>query len=89
MVADLDTGLLRNFLNCARLGSISRAAAASGRTQPALSQQLRRLEDIVGNTLLDRTASGVRLTPAGSALLPYAERILEPDWFRFVHIRHA
>ena len=76
MAPDLDTGLLRNFLHCARLGSISRAALASGRTQPALSQQLRRLEDIVGKPLLDRAASGVRLTSAGAALLPYAERIL-------------
>jgi DNA-binding transcriptional LysR family regulator len=76
MVQDLDTGLLRNFLTCARMGSISRAALATGRTQPALSQQLRRLEDIIGKPLLDRAASGVTLTSAGMALLPYAERIL-------------
>ncbi|HEX7390074.1 MAG TPA: LysR substrate-binding domain-containing protein [Acidiphilium sp.] len=76
MVADLDTGLLRNFLVCSRLGSISRAAGALGRTQPALSQQLRRLEDLVGDALLERTVSGVTLTPAGTAFLPYAERIL-------------
>jgi DNA-binding transcriptional LysR family regulator len=68
--------LLRNFLTCARLGSISRAALASGRTQPALSQQLRRLEDLVGDVLLERTSGGVILTAAGAALLPYAERIL-------------
>lgn len=76
MTIDLDTGLLRNFLVCTRLGSISRAAGALGRTQPALSQQLRRLEDLVGDVLLDRNSSGVTLTAAGAALLPYAERIL-------------
>ncbi len=76
MGIDLDTGLLRNFLVCTRMGSISRAAQALGRTQPALSQQLRRLEDIVGETLLDRAASGVSLTAAGTVFLPYAERIL-------------
>lgn len=76
MAIDFDTGLLRNFLVCARLGSISRAASAVGRTQPALSQQLRRLEDLVGDVLLERGAGGVTLTAAGAALLPYAERIL-------------
>lgn len=76
MAMDLDTNLLRNFLVCARLGSISRAANTLGRTQPALSQQLRRLEDIFGDVLLERTATGVTLTAAGAALLPYAERIL-------------
>jgi DNA-binding transcriptional LysR family regulator len=76
MAVDLDTGLLRNFLVCSQLGSISRAAGALGRTQPALSQQLRRLEDLVGDMLLERSAGGVTLTAAGAALLPYAERIL-------------
>jgi DNA-binding transcriptional LysR family regulator len=76
MAIDLDTGLLRNFLVCSRLGSISRAAGALGRTQPALSQQLRRLEDLVGDVLLERNSGGVTLTAAGAALLPYAERIL-------------
>jgi DNA-binding transcriptional LysR family regulator len=73
---DLDTGLLRNFLVCTRLGSISRAAGALGRTQPALSQQLKRLEDLVGDILLERNSGGVTLTAAGAALVPYAERIL-------------
>ncbi len=76
MAIDLDTGLLRNFLVCTRLGSISRAAGALGRTQPALSQQLRRLEDLIGDVLLERNSSGVTLTAAGATLLPYAERIL-------------
>jgi DNA-binding transcriptional LysR family regulator len=76
MALDLDMGLLRNFLVCARFGSISGAAHALGRTQPALSQRLRRLEDIVGEPLLLRAATGVSLTAAGAALLPYAERIL-------------
>ena len=76
MVADLDASLLRTFLSCVRAGSVSRAAAASGRSQPALSQQLRRLEDIVGEQVLRRTPVGVTLTPAGEALVPYAERIL-------------
>jgi DNA-binding transcriptional LysR family regulator len=76
MEANLDTSLLRNFIACTRFGSISRAAHSLGRTQPAISQQLRRLEDIVGETLFQRAVSGISLTAAGTAFLPYAERIL-------------
>lgn len=76
MAADLDAPLLRTFLACVRAGSISRAARSLGRTQPALSQQLRRLEDIVGAPLLRRSGSGVGATEAGERLAAYAERIL-------------
>jgi DNA-binding transcriptional LysR family regulator len=76
MAADLETGLLRVFVTAARAGSISRAASALGHSQPALSQQLRKLERAIGQPLLHRSATGVTLTRAGEALLPYAERIL-------------
>ena len=76
MSTDLDAGLLRAFVASARGGSISRAAAGLGRTQPAVSQQLRRLEAVLGWPLLRRGPSGVSLTEAGEAFLPYAERIL-------------
>jgi DNA-binding transcriptional LysR family regulator len=75
-VADLETAQLRAFLAAIRAGSISRAAAALGQSQPALSQQLRKLERRVGQPLLVRTPAGVTPTPAGEALTPYAERIL-------------
>jgi DNA-binding transcriptional LysR family regulator len=76
MTRDLETALLRSFVTAVRAGSISRAATALGHTQPALSQQLRRLERAVGRRLLHRSPSGVSLTRAGEELLPYAERIL-------------
>jgi DNA-binding transcriptional LysR family regulator len=76
MPQDLETVLLRAFVTAARAGSISRAAHVLGQTQPALSQQLRKLERRTGQPLLHRAATGVSLTPAGEALLPYAERIL-------------
>lgn len=76
MAIDLETGLLRAFVTSARAGSISRAATALGHSQPALSQQLRKLERAVGQPLLHRATTGVSLTRAGEALLPYAERIL-------------
>ncbi|WP_243716654.1 LysR family transcriptional regulator [Actinomadura darangshiensis] len=75
-VRDLETGLLRSFVTAVRAGSITRAATALGHTQPALSQQLRRLESVVGRPLLHRSPSGVSPTRAGEELLPYAERIL-------------
>lgn len=76
MTRDLDTALLRSFVTAVRTGSIGRAATALGHTQPALSQQLRKLERAVGRPLLHRSPHGVSLTRAGEGLLPYAERIL-------------
>ncbi|MFF3665750.1 LysR family transcriptional regulator [Microtetraspora malaysiensis] len=76
MARDLETALLRSFVTAVRAGSISRAATALGHTQPALSQQLRKLESVVGRPLLHRSPSGVSPTRAGEELLPYAERIL-------------
>ncbi|ADD42914.1 LysR family transcriptional regulator [Stackebrandtia nassauensis] len=76
MARDLETALLRSFVTAVRAGSISRAATALGHTQPALSQQLRKLESTVGASLLHRATTGVTPTRAGEELLPYAERIL-------------
>jgi DNA-binding transcriptional LysR family regulator len=76
MAKDLETAWLRSFVTALRMGSITRAAAVLGQTQPALSQQLRKLESTVGRPLLYRSASGVSPTRAGEELLPYAERIL-------------
>lgn len=76
MARELEITLLRSFLTAVREGSISRAAVALGQTQPALSQQLRRLEHTVGRPLLHRSPAGVSPTRAGEELLPYAERIL-------------
>lgn len=68
--------MLRSFVTAVRAGSISRAASTLGQTQPALSQQLRKLESAVGRPLLHRSPSGVSPTRAGEELLTYAERIL-------------
>ncbi len=76
MARDLEIALLRSFVTAVRAGSISRAATALGYTQPALSQQLRKLESVVGRPLLFRSPSGVSPTRAGEELVPYADRIL-------------
>ena len=76
MTNDFDTALLRSFVSVARCGSINRAAILQGKTQPALSQQIQRLEQQLGYRLLFRSNRGIRLSAEGEALLPYAERIL-------------
>ena len=55
--------------------SFSRAATRLHRTQPAVSQAIRRLEDELGERLFDRSSKGGRLTEAGTILLDYAERL--------------
>lgn len=67
---------LRYFVAAADAGTISRAAARCGVTQPSLSQQILKLESKLGVQLLDRLGRGVALTDAGRALLPRARSIL-------------
>ncbi|MFD0744534.1 LysR family transcriptional regulator [Phytohabitans flavus] len=68
MAKHLELVLLRSFVTAVRSGSISRAATALGHTQPALSQQLRKLEGVVGRPLLYRSPAGVLPTRAGEEL---------------------
>jgi DNA-binding transcriptional LysR family regulator len=72
----LDLALLKNFVVVARTGSISLAATQVGRTQSALSMQMQRLEDQVGQPLLHRTGAGVRLTATGERLVVHAEQLI-------------
>lgn len=67
---------LECFLAIARTRNFGRAADQLGKTQPALSVQIRRLETDLGVTLLERFGRQVRVTGAGEILIPHAERIL-------------
>lgn len=67
---------LQVFLTIASERSFSRAAGKLHRTQPAISQALRRLEDELGERLIDRSSKEGRLTEAGRVLQDYAERLM-------------
>jgi DNA-binding transcriptional LysR family regulator len=72
----LEIDLLRSFTVIAEVRALSRAANRVGRTQSALSQQMKRLEEIVDQPLFQRTGRGVVLTNPGERLLIHAQRIL-------------
>jgi DNA-binding transcriptional LysR family regulator len=73
---DLELRHLRYFVAVAEERHFSRAAQRLHMAQPPLSQQIRRLEAIVGSPLLVRTSRSVALTPAGTAFLERARRLL-------------
>jgi DNA-binding transcriptional LysR family regulator len=74
---DLELSLLRTFLAVVRHGSMGRTAAAVAKTQPAVSQQMLRLEKIVGRKLFYRSRQGVTLTSHGELLAAYANRAID------------
>ncbi len=73
----LDLDLLRTFIAIAETGALSRAASRVGRTQAAISLQVKKLERVAGQVLLERTGRGVLLTPHGIRLLAHAQRLLQ------------
>ena len=72
----MELGTLNVFVTVATEHSFSRAAIKLCRTQPAVSQAVRRLEDDLGEVLFDRSTKSAKLTQAGDALLPEAIRLL-------------
>ena len=73
----MDFDQLETFLEVARHASFSRAAEKRFRTQPAISSQIRALEEEVGARLFDRSGGKVALTAAGKAFQQYVEQTLE------------
>jgi DNA-binding transcriptional LysR family regulator len=72
----MDLAELQVFLAVADERSFSKAATRLHRTQPAISQAIRRLEDELGERLFDRSAKDGRLTDAGRVLADYAQRLM-------------
>jgi DNA-binding transcriptional LysR family regulator len=72
----MDIHQLETFLAVVEQGSFSGAAKALGRTQPAVSQVIARLEDEIGQRLFERPARRGGMTDAGKALVEYAKRLM-------------
>jgi DNA-binding transcriptional LysR family regulator len=77
MVAiNLPTDVLRTFLAVIDLGSFTKAGQLLGRTQPAISLQIRKLEELVGKSLMDTSGRNIFLTPDGEKLARYSRQLL-------------
>jgi len=74
---NLDMDVLRTLVTAQQLGGFNRAAEQIGRSQSAVSQQIRKLEDQVGELLFRKQGRGLIPTEAGDVVLAYARRILE------------
>lgn len=76
MPRNLDVTALRSFVTVLETGGVTRAAQQLHLTQSAVSMQLKRLEESLGQPLLDRAGRGVAPTAQGEQLLAYGRRIL-------------
>lgn len=88
MARNLDVTALRSFVAVADEGKVTAAAARVNLTQSAVSMQLKRLEESLGQPLFDRSGRGVALTSAGELLLGYARRMIalnDEIWSRMTH----
>jgi DNA-binding transcriptional LysR family regulator len=77
MLTGMELRQLRYFVAVAETGNISTAAKKIFLTQPALSRQVKALEDEIGQCLLERQAHSIRLTRVGEALLREARELLQ------------
>lgn len=76
MMRNLDITTLRSFIAVADSGGVTRAAGFLHLTQSAVSMQMKRLEDLLGLELLDRSGRTIALTASGDQLLGYARRMI-------------
>ena len=77
MAHNIDTSLLRAFVAVAETGGMTRAGLLLNLTQAAVSQQVKRLEDLLQSQLFEREKKKIKLSADGERLLPLAQRMLE------------
>jgi len=75
-MTNIPTELLRTFVAVVDLRSFTKAGQSLGITQPAVSAQIKRLQQLLGGDLMDKSAPGVALTELGESVLAYARRLL-------------
>jgi len=75
-MSHLESDLLRTFIAVAETNNFTKAADLVGRTQSAVSMQIKKLEDGIGSALFDRGSRGVTLTRQGNTLLLKARRVV-------------
>jgi DNA-binding transcriptional LysR family regulator len=85
----IDPDLLRTFVAFVDAGSLARAASAVGRSASAVTAQMQRLQEIVGEPLLVAAGRGRVLTPAGQEFVVHARRILEANRDAWLTLRGA
>lgn len=88
-VTNLDIDVLRSFATGVELGSFARAAERLGRSTSAISAQLKKLEDQVGQPVLRKAGRGLALTATGEIVLSYARRLLELNDAAVLAVRGA
>jgi DNA-binding transcriptional LysR family regulator len=86
-ITNLPTDLLRTFISVVELGGHSKAGAVLGRSQPAISLQIKRLEEIVRAPLLTHEGRAIMPTTDGEALLPFAREMvrINDEAVRYFH----
>jgi DNA-binding transcriptional LysR family regulator len=88
-VTNLDIDVLRSFATGVELGSFARAADRLGRSTSAISAQLKKLEEQVGQPVLRKSGRGLALTATGEIVLSYARRLLELNDAAVLAVRGA
>jgi len=73
---NLPMDVLRSFVTVAELGGFTQAGELLGRSQPAISLQIKRLEEMTNTHLFSRSSQGLKLTQQGEVLFKYASDIL-------------
>jgi len=74
--ANIPTDLLRTLVTVCELGDVTKAAQVLQLTEPTVTQQIRKLEIILGSSIIDRSLSGITLTKGGLEILKSAQRML-------------
>lgn len=82
-----DTLALKSFIAIAETGTFSHAADTVGRTQSALSLQIKKLEESLGCGLFERTSRSVKLTEQGEIFLGYAKQMIALQWEAYSRLK--